>query len=72
LLRLLDRLHADSADSADHHATSFETLQREFGSVAAAIAGLFERLTQITQRELCYAIYPYHLRAVMIMIGTLD
>ena len=38
LLRLVDRLHAGSADSHDHHAASFEALQREFGSVAAAIA----------------------------------
>eukprot|EP01047_Picozoa_sp_COSAG01_P000821 COSAG01_NODE_16_length_40091_cov_15.728646_34_plen_73_part_00 len=72
MLRLVDRLHAASADGHGHHAASFEVLQREFGSVAAAIAGLFERLTQITQRELCYAIYPYQLRAVMIMIGTRD
>ena len=56
LLQNLDSLHAEahSGDSA-----AFESLSRDFGGVAAAVGGLFERLTEITQRELCYAIYPY-------------
>ena len=54
LLELLDRLQA----GADSNAV-FETLSREFVTVATAVTGLFTRLTEITQRELCYSIYPY-------------
>lgn len=57
LLQNLDSLHAEAQAGAD--STVFKSLSQDFGGMAVAVGGLFERLTEITQRELCYAIYPY-------------
>lgn len=63
LLRQLDELHllADgfAVDGAPGAAAAMESLASNFYVRGDAIAGLFERLTEIRQRELCYALYPY-------------
>jgi hypothetical protein len=50
LLGLLDGVRAAPADAA---------LRAAFLAAAAQVEGLFERLTEIRQRELCYTLYPY-------------
>ena len=49
LLGLLDGVRAAPADAA---------LRAAFLAATAQVEGLFERLTEIRQRELCYTLYP--------------
>lgn len=63
LIQQLDELHllADTytLDPAPARGAAIRALTSKFHRRAGAVAGLFARLTEIRQRELCYAIYPY-------------